>query len=320
MRQRFGQRVQKIPLDGGFSCPNRDGTISREGCVFCNPMGSGSGMADRGLSLEEQWRFWRNHHYEHHGLELFAAYLQSYSNTHGPLDKLASILEKLAGLPGLTALSLGTRPDCLDDAKLDLLAAQQERLGLGEIFLELGLQSACDVTLDHINRGHDAEAFAVATHAAAQRGLTVVAHIIGGLPRPGGREGLTEMVDSVRFINSLPVRGVKFHNLYVARGTRLAKWYESGAYVPPSQDEYLMWLAEAVMHLDPKIVVHRLNGNPAKGELLAPDWAANMRGLHNAVRGYFKRHDIWQGRKNGAEEGPSAWFDPAYDRTASDES
>jgi len=312
MRQRFGQRVQKIPLDAGFSCPNRDGSISREGCVFCNPLGSGSGMRERGLSLEEQWAFWRSHHQEHHGLELFAAYLQSYSNTYGPIERLAETLDALKGLPGLTALSLGTRPDCLDEAKLDLLAAQKAPLGIHEIFLELGLQSSNDITLQHINRGHDADSFAEATKLAAERGITVVAHIIGGLPTPGGREGLEAMLDSVDFINNLPVGGVKFHNLYVSNGTILARWFEEGKYTPPTQDEYLHWLAESVMHLDPKIVIHRLNGNPGKGELVAPDWAANMRGLHNAVRAYFKKHEVWQGKKNGAEAGVPEWFDPAY--------
>eukprot|EP00831_Metopus_contortus_P078304 TRINITY_DN7544_c0_g1_i1.p1 TRINITY_DN7544_c0_g1~~TRINITY_DN7544_c0_g1_i1.p1 ORF type:complete len:352 (+),score=79.69 TRINITY_DN7544_c0_g1_i1:177-1232(+) len=308
MRRRFGQRVQKIPLDAGFSCPNRDGTLSRRGCVFCNPKGSGSGFLERGLSLAEQWDFWRDIHSKKHHLSLFTAYLQSYSNTFGPIEKLVKVLAGLDGLPGLTCLALGTRPDCLDRAKLDLLAAQKERLGLGEIFLELGLQSANDATLAHINRGHGAAAFAEAVEAAAERGLTVVAHVMAGLPTPGGREGREELLATVDFINALPVRGIKFHNLYVCRDTRLARWFEEGSYTPPALDEYLFWLGEAVMRLDPKTVVHRLNGNPAQGELIAPAWAGNMRRLHNAVHEYFERNDIWQGRRHGAEQGPPAWF------------
>lgn len=310
MRQQHGQRVQKIPLDAGFSCPNRDGTISRDGCVFCNPDGSGSGLRERGLDIPGQWQFWHDIHTSRHKLEKFTAYLQSYSNTHGPIGKLADTLARLKGLPGLTSLSLGTRPDCLDERKLDLLAEQHDALGVDEIFLELGLQSAHDETLAHINRGHDVVAFEQATRNAAARGLKVVAHIIAGLPMPGGREGVDELLHSVDCINALPVHGVKFHNLYVCRNTPLARTYEDGHYTPLTKDEFLGHLGEAIMHLDPRTVIHRLNGNPLEGELLAPQWAANMRGLHNDIREHLHLYDIWQGKKNGAESAPPEWFSP----------
>ncbi len=311
-RQRFGTRVQKIPLDAGFSCPNRDGTLSRSGCIFCNPNGSGSGFEARGLSLAEQWKFWRDLHMERHKLSLFTAYLQSYSNTHGPIEKLADTLAQLKGLPGLTTLSLGTRPDCLDDAKLDLLAAQAKELDLAEISLELGLQSSCDETLAHINRGHTAHSFADATKAAAARGIHVVAHIIAGLPTTYGREGRTELLATVDFINKLPVHAVKFHNLYVCNNTPLAKLHADGKYEPLSQLEYLSQLSDAIMRLKPTTVIHRLNGNPSKGDLIAPAWAGNMRGLHNAVRNHMDANDVWQGKHNGAEDSPMPWNSPDY--------
>ncbi|WP_247648472.1 TIGR01212 family radical SAM protein [Pseudodesulfovibrio sp. zrk46] len=305
--------MQKIPLDAGFSCPNRDGTLSKAGCIFCNPKGSGSGFDEKGLTIPEQWQFWHDIHTGKHNLELFTAYLQSYSNTHGPIERLRDTLAALEGLPGLTSLSLGTRPDCLDVEKLDLLAAQKEILGLSEVILELGLQSACDETLSFINRGHDVQAFQDAVFAAAERGLTVVAHIIVGLPTPSGREGLPELLDSVKLVNSLPIQGAKFHNLYVCRDTPLASLYEQGKYTPMELADFLHMLSQALMHLKPTTVIHRLNGNPGKGELIAPDWAANMRGLHNAVRSYFEGNDIWQGKLNGAEDGIPAWFDSSYD-------
>jgi len=307
-RRRYGKRVQKIPLDADFSCPNRDGTISRRGCIFCNPLGSGSGFSDRGMDLGEQWNFWHDLHTKRHRLAAFTAYLQSYSNTYGPIEKLACILDRLDGLPGLHSLSLGTRPDCLDDKKLDLLAEQRKALGLSDIFLELGLQSSNDETLKHINRGHDSAAFARAVEAAASRGLNVVAHVIAGLPSPRGRETLEDLLSTVDFINDLPVNGIKFHNLYVCRGTPLARLHENGEYTPLTQEEYLSHLSEALMRLKPTTVIHRLNGNPTKGELIAPDWAANMRGLHNEVRAYLKKYDVWQGKKNGAETGIPDWF------------
>ena len=140
----------------------------------------------------------------------------------------------------------------------------------------------------------------------------MVVHVMAGLPTAHGREGRESLFETVAFINALPISGIKFHNLYVCRGTRMAQWLEEGRYVPLTQDEYLDWLSEAVMLLDPRIVIHRLNGNPGKGELLAPDWAGNMRRLHNAVRSRFKKNDVWQGKMNGAEDGPPEWFDPEY--------
>ena len=307
-RQRHGQRVQKIPLDAGFSCPNRDGTLSRAGCLFCNPKGSGSGFGQRGMTLAEQWEFWRSIHEKSHHLKLFTAYLQSYSNTHGPIEKLADALAGLQGLPGLTSLAIGTRPDCLDPAKLDLLAEQRDKLGLSEVFLELGLQSASDETLAHINRGHDVRAFARAVHQAADRGLSVVAHVIAGLPTPFGREERAELLASVDFLNRLPIHGIKFHNLYVCRGTDLARLHARGGYTPLTLDEYLSQLSSALMRLSPKTVVHRLNGNPATGELVAPDWAGNMRRLHNRIRDHLEANDVWQGKENGAEDSIPPWF------------
>lgn len=269
-------------------------------------------MRNRGMSLAEQWQFWFDHHLSHHGIDTFTAYLQSYSNTYGPIAQLANALKQLEGLPGLHSLSLGTRPDCLDIEKLDLLATQRDALGLSDLFLELGLQSAHNDTLVHINRGHSAESFAKATQQAADRGLNVVAHVMAGLPTPQGKESLSAFLATIEFLNSLPVQGVKFHNLYVCRGTRMEALYAAKQYTPLSREEYLDYLSEGLMALRPDIVIHRLNGNPSKGELLAPDWAANMRGLHNAVRTHLDAANVWQGKNNGAEEAPPRWFSPDY--------
>lgn len=309
-RARFGRRVQKIPLDAGFDCPNRDGSISRAGCAFCNPSGSGSGLLDKGLDLRAQWSHWQERMQKRYGAALFAAYLQSYSNTYGPHEKLEDVLRQLKGLPGLAALSIGTRPDCLDERKLDLLAEQKEQLGLGEVFLELGLQSASNSTLEHINRGHTAEAFARAAEQAATRGLNVVAHVIAGLPTPEGREHGDDLLATVRFVNGLPVNGIKFHNLYVCAGTRMAALWKNGRYEPITLEEYCDWLGRALMILPPETVVHRLNGDPARGELLAPQWAGEKHTVLNAIRDHLQANDIWQGKDNGAPHGPPDHFTP----------
>ena len=288
LRERFGARVQKIPLDAGFTCPNRDGTISRQGCLFCNPRGSGSGLLETGISLAGQWDHWRDRLGRRYKARLFIAYLQSFSNTHGPARKLARVLDELEGLPGLAVLSVGTRPDCLDPEKLDLLAGFPAR----EVWLEMGLQSASDRVLARINRGHDAACFARAVRDAAGRGLSVVAHVMAGLPgeEPGG------LVRTVEFLNKLPVAGIKFHNTYVARDTPLEEMWNQGEFRPLDISEYARVLGRALDALDPGVVVHRLTGDPAPGELLAPHWAARKSEALETLRKRLETEGVRQGR------------------------
>lgn len=295
LRRRFGERVQKVPLDAGSDCPNRDGFLSTKGCAFCNPRGSGSGLADQGLPLSEQWTRWTAHYRERKRARLFLAYLQSFSNTHGPIERLRGLLDELRGLPDIVGLAVGTRPDCLDPAKLDLLAAQP----FTENWLELGLQSSNNATLERINRGHDAACFAHAAREAAERGLMVCAHVIAGLPG----ETLADFLATVEFVNALPVAGIKFHNLYVARGTALAVEYKRGRLDLLSLDETVAWLVEGLTRLRPDIVVQRLTGDPAPGELLAPAWGADKGRLRRAIDTELERRDLRQGCQ--AEENAS---------------
>ena len=277
----FGEKVWKIPLDAGFTCPNRDGTLSRQGCSFCNPRGSGSGLLAQGLDLASQWERFKHSLERGRKARLFLAYLQSYSNTHGPAERLARVLEEIRPLPGLAGLCVGTRPDCLDAEKLGLLAA----FSATEKWLDLGLQSSNDATLVRINRGHTARDFARAATAAATCGLQVCAHLMAGLPG----EGQEEFLASVRFVADLAVEGavagVKFHNLYVCRDTPLAEQWSRGEYAPLALADYADWVAEALALLPPNTVIHRLHADPAPGELLAPDWAGDKAGLRRAVLG-----------------------------------
>ncbi len=287
-RDRFGGRVQKIPLDAGFTCPNRDGTLSRQGCVFCNPKGSGSGLGRQGLSLVAQWEHWQERFSRKYKIKRFMAYLQSFSNTHGPSEKLARVLDEIAPLPGLTGLSIGTRPDCLDQKKIALLAAFPSE----EIWLELGLQSAHDPTLVRINRGHDAEAFALTCRSASQAGLKVCAHVIAGLPG----EIPAHFLHTIDFLNALPISGIKLHNLYVCRDTPLADDWKQGNYRPLEREEYLhSWLIPALQRLRPDIVIQRLTGDPGPGELLAPAWCSDKSTLLNALNAALEAGDVRQG-------------------------
>lgn len=291
-RHRFRQRVQKIPLDAGFSCPNRDGTLSTRGCIFCNPKGSGSGMGLKGMSLAEQWDLWRERYEGSRGSALFIAYLQSFSNTYGPAEKLERTLAEIKALPEIAGLSIGTRPDCIDAQKLDIIARHAAHPAMGETWLELGLQSAHDKTLSRINRGHTFAVFETAVRQAHERGLNVCAHIIAGLPG----ESAYDVLQTVDKVNSLPIRGIKFHNLYVAADTPLAEEWRRGDYTPMGEALYIDILVQALPRLRPDIIIHRLTGDPAEGELLAPVWNASKTDILAAVAAELAKRDTWQGK------------------------
>lgn len=306
-RRTFGRRVHKAPLDAGFSCPNRDGTLSREGCVFCNERGSGTGLG-RDLDLHAQWAELTPRIMRRYGDVGFMAYLQSFSNTYGPAADLVRVLGAVTGhpepapdepcgpLPGLCALAVGTRPDCLDAKKLALLASQP----VAEVWLELGLQSANDLTLARINRGHDFAAFASAVEQASglkapggpAKGIFVCAHIMAGLPG----EGAEDFLATVTRVAELPVHGIKFHNLYICRGSTLARDWERGQYAPFSQEAYVEQLARALTLLPPNVVVQRLVADPAPGELLDPSWAAHKSETLGLLEHYMVDHDLWQAK------------------------
>lgn len=297
-RALFGKSSRKVPLDAGFSCPNRDGVLSRGGCAFCNAQGAGTGLSGLGLSLTGQWEHWRAHRRERWGDVALVAYLQSFSNTHGSPGRLAEVLGELASLPDLAGLCLATRPDCLDTEKLALLAAFPSR----ELWLELGLQSANPATLARLNRGHGVECFARAVRLAAGLGLKVCAHVMAGLPG----EGLADFLATVELINALPVAGIKFHNYYVALGSPLADEYAAGAFVPLGLDDYLEHLLPALALLRPDIVVHRLSADPDKDELLAPEWAGKKRVVHNAIKEALRREGVRQGMAWEGRAGPGS--------------
>ncbi len=298
--RRCGSRVQKIPLDAGASCPNRDGTLSISGCTFCNADGSGSGRAKQGYSLLRQWNFWRAAYLRDDPNTRFVAYLQSFSNTYGPSERLQQLLQTVRRLPGCFGVSVGTRPDCLDDEKLDLLA------GLDcDLWLELGLQTAHNATLARINRGHTAASSEKAVRMAAERGIAVCAHLMAGLPGEEERHFL----QSLDWALSLPISGLKFHNVYVPKGTALARQYAAGQYRPLWRDEYVDLLCAALPRVSSRIVIHRLQSDPAPGELLAPTWATDKRGLLGDLRRALGARDIWQGKfRDSPEECPAVFL------------
>ncbi len=299
LRNKFGQRVQKVPLDGLNCCPNRDGTISSRGCIFCNPQGSGTGLGNKGMSLTEQYLHWQSRLKRRFKAELFLIYLQSFTNTHGPQSRLEKILREISRLPHSVGMCIGTRPDCLDEDKCALIARQPWE----EVWLELGLQSCHDRTLKLINRGHDAECFASACEMAHRHGLKVCAHVIAGLPGEEKRDFL----QTVAYLNRFPLQGVKIHNLYICQDTELSTLYKQGAYIPLTQKEYVDWVTSSLVRLHPWTVIHRLNGDPAPGELIAPAWAENKQDILQTIHSELQNKGLWQGQAWHGQGIPK-WF------------
>ena len=291
LRGRHGQKVQKIPLDAGCSCPNRDGTLGHNGCTFCNAIGSGSGRGE--ADLPRQWAYWRERFAASDRLKhthLFMGYLQAFTNTYGPTERLGALLNNLRALPDLLGVCVGTRPDCLEDGKLDLLGEQAKTWP--ELWLEIGVQSKHDATMRRTNRGHDAACSEQAILRAASRGIKVCAHLMADMPG----ESPADFLDTVRWIAGLPVAGVKLHNLYVCADTPLERQWLDGEHHPMSQDDYAALVAEALRLLPSGIVIHRLTGDPAPGELAAPAWAGQKGQTLRLLDSFLDANDWWQGQ------------------------
>jgi len=290
LRGIFGERVQKIPLDAGFSCPNRDGTISRGGCIYCGRRGSGSGaLILRGESLEAQvlkGMVWARKRY---GASRFIAYFQSFTNTYGPLPLLRDLYDRALKHEGVVGLSVGTRPDCVDKEVLGLLASYCEHF---LVWLELGLQSAHDATLVKINRGHDVACFDRAVAEAHAAGLSVCAHVILGLPG----ESRERMMETASHLGAAGVEGVKIHSLYVTKDTVLAEMHERGEYRCLEREEYVGLLVDFLERLPPEMVIQRLTGDPPPAELIAPLWMREKTGTLNLIAKRLEERNSWQGK------------------------
>jgi hypothetical protein len=226
-----------------------------------------------------------------YGVSRFIAYFQSFSNTYGPLGRLQTLYDEALAFPEVVGLSIGTRPDCLDDEVLDLLEGYAQGCLL---WLELGLQSAHDRTLQGINRGHDVACFTKAVERAAAKALEVVAHVILGLPG----EGPEEMGATAAYLARLPLQGVKIHLLYVVEGSGLARLYRAGAYECLTEADYVRLVVDFVEILPPHFVIHRLTGDPHRQELLAPGWCINKARVMGKIREEFSRRGSHQGSRN----------------------
>jgi radical SAM protein (TIGR01212 family) len=288
LRERFGCRVQKVTIDAGFNCPNRDGTISDKGCIYCNARGSGTGAFARGESVSRQLKEGIEYLGRRYKAKKFIAYFQAFTNTYGPVDKLAKLYREALLVPNVVGLAIGTRPDCIDEEKLDLLSELAED---NIIWVEYGLQSAKDQTLVRINRGHSYADFASAVNATAGRGIYICTHLILGLPG----ESPEDMENTAKKVAGLPIDAVKLHLLYVVRGTSLAEMYDRGQYEPLSMDDYVAYVCRVLRHLPENIVIQRLTGDPHPHELVAPKWSLEKQRVLRRIEEELERGNIFQG-------------------------
>jgi radical SAM protein (TIGR01212 family) len=260
-KARFGERVQRVSLDAGFSCPNRDGTLGNRGCAFCDPASFSPAAGDQrpiAVQLASGAERLRSR-----GIRKFAAYFQPHTNTHAPLRVLQRVWDQVLPFRDVVALCVGTRPDCVPAPVLDLLATYGPEK---EIWLELGLQSSGDDTLRRLNRGHTAADFAAAARRARARGLLVCAHVILGLPGEGARDEAR----TAEFLSELEIDGVKLHHLAVVTGTALEAEWRRGALRVLTEAEYVERAASFVLRLPPATILHRLVGDTDAARLVAP--------------------------------------------------
>ena len=288
--RRYGQRVHKLAINAGFTCPNRDGAKGRGGCTFCNNQ-SFSPHAQEAPSVADQIAAGRAVLARRTGARRFIAYFQAYTNTYDDLERLRERYDQALALPDVIGISVGTRPDCVPEPVLDLLAGYR-RQGK-EVWLELGLQSADDRTLARVNRGHGFAEFRAATRAAHRRGLPVCAHLIIGLPG----EGRDAAMDSLERVLELGVEGLKVHPLHVVRHTRLALEWQHGDYRPLELDDYVAICADLIEHTPPNVIFHRLTGTAARSILLAPDWCALKWAVLNRIEAELHRRGTRQGER-----------------------
>ena len=290
LKGQFGARVHKISVDAGFGCPNRDGGRDQGGCIFCDPSGSGSVGLDHRLGVATQLEAGKEIMQRKYKAQQFIAYFQPFSNTYAPLAELRRLYDEALAVDGVVGLAIGTRPDCLPDDVLDLLA---DYAGRTDLWLEIGLQSSHDATLTRLRRGHDYQCFLDALHRARQRGLRVCAHLILGLPG----EGPAEILATTDAMARLRIDGVKLHLLHILSGTELGDAYQRGEIPVLDQETYVALACDVLERLHPATVIQRLTGDGPRDRLLAPLWSLKKWEILNAIDAEMARRNTRQGER-----------------------
>ena len=287
-REVFGRKTAKISLDGGFTCPNRDGTCGERGCLFCSAGGSGDFAENAALSITEQIEKGKKQTADKWKDPAYVAYFQAFTNTYAPVAELRRKYEEALACDGVEGISIATRSDCLPDDVLDLLEELNRKT---KLWVELGLQTADEASAKNIRRGYPLSVFEKAVKDLAERKIPVIVHVILGLPGED-KETILRTIDCV---NRLPVQGIKLQLLHVLSDSDLAEIYKNGDYTPLTKEEYIALVGDCIAHLRKDIVIHRLTGDGDKNTLLAPLWSLRKRDVLNSIHKHLKEASIQQG-------------------------
>jgi hypothetical protein len=289
LKERFHEKIYRLTLNGGMSCPNRDGTLGHGGCIFCSAGGSGEFAADPSLSIQSQIEAGKRLLAGKRPVHRYIAYFQAFTNTYGPVEYLRSIFTEAICHPEVAVLSIATRPDCLPPEVIDLL---DELNRIKPVWVELGLQTMHEDTAAFIRRGYPLSVFEDAVQRLRARGIEVIVHVILGLPG----EDRTRMLQTIQYLNGQDIQGIKLQLLHILKGTDLAVLYEQNPFPVFTLEEYVDMILTCVGNLRPDITIHRLTGDGPKDLLIAPKWSASKRHVLNTIHREFARQDIWQGK------------------------
>ncbi len=281
LREKFGCKVYKLAINGGFTCPNRDGTLDTRGCIFCSAGGSGEFAESPNLSITEQIEEGKKRVEKKIKDGKYIAYFQAYTNTYGPVERLRKLFTEAINHPDIVVLSIGTRPDCLPEDVLNLLGELNQ---IKPVWVELGLQTIHKKSADYIRRGYELPVYDRAVKELRKRNIEVITHVIIGLPG----ETTKDMEDTVRYVCSSGATGIKLQLLHILRNTDLATEYESGKIAVLSEDEYIEILKRLTDIIPDNVIIHRLTGDGDKKILIAPMWSANKRHVINRINKEIK--------------------------------
>lgn len=289
LRERFGEKLYKLTLNGGCTCPNRDGTLGTRGCIFCSEGGSGEFAASPQLSIQEQIEDGKRRLAGKRPVKKYIAYFQAYTNTYAPVEHLRRVFTEAISCPEIAVLSIATRPDCLGEEVLELLEELNRRK---PIWVELGLQTIHEKTASFIRRGYPLPVFDRAVKELEARGIEIIVHTILGLPG----ETADMMLDTVRYVNSTPAAGIKLQLLHILKHTDLADYYQHTGFHILTMNEYVDLVIRCLEVCRPDLVIHRLTGDGPKDLLIAPEWSQAKRQVLNTIQKELKRRNTFQGR------------------------
>lgn len=287
LKEKFGERILKICVDGGFTCPNRDGKCGYGGCIYCSERGSGE-LINNSKNINEQVKLYLNS-YKAERANKFIVYFQNFTNTYDTIQNLKMKYDSALVDKRIIGISIGTRPDCINEEIVKLLNGYKEKY---YVCVELGLQTSNNNTGIAINRGYTTEQFSKAVELLNKHDIDVVTHIMVGLPG----ETKKDIMETVEFVNTHKLQGIKIHSTYIVENTVLSKMYENGEYIPLELDEYIEYLVDIVTHLNSNLVIHRISGDAPKDILVAPKWNVHKMWVLHGFEKRMSGRDLWQGK------------------------